>query len=368
MTDSEHNKPKAGDRPSQKPEAKERNQTAAEMPDEIPDPLPAIPDDSSQGGPDGQEEEQEAGQVLKVGNLGNEEERKAGRRRRNIFLVIAALLAALLLVLNSPLFDLKTIEISGNERVSSDQISQDLGLTKGTNLFRYAIKHINETPRVDPRLSTVDVYMKWPNGVKIVVEESQTIGYVYFQGTYLCIDRKGQVAASTNQPDQDLPVIEGIEVGSFSIGDSLNTKDAEKYDAVVTIGANLKKYELSTVVHTINVRSLDNILLKTDNLTVSCGPMTDMERKIGILAALLKQAPSLPKGTLHIEDINSSIYIEPYEENSQGTGTDLTNLVNDSSVTDQESSGSSETQGDSSGQDQSQVQDQSSQTQETTSP
>ena len=323
--------------------------------------------DSDDGREEGREDGLGAGQVLKVGNLGREEERKAGRRRRNIFFVILGLLLALILVLNSPLFDLKDIEISGNERVSSEQIARDLGLTKGTNLFRYALTHFNKTPRMDPRLSTVDVYMKWPDRVKIVVEESQTIGYVYFQGTYLCIDRRGQVASSTNQSDQDLPVIEGSEVGSFSIGDSLNTQDAEKYDAVVTIGANLKKYDLNTTVHTVNVRSLDNILLKTDNLTVSCGSMTDMERKIGILAALLKQEPSLPKGTLHIEDINSSIYIEPYQENSQAE-TDLSGLLNDSSQPAEESSGSSDNSDGSDSQNESQDQGEGSQNQDSQTP
>lgn len=266
--------------------------------------------------------------VLKVEGMGNgtpEEKRKKHLK----LLLIPAVIAAVLILLNSPLFSLKNITVEGNERVTDEEILSDLGLSPGVNLFRYALSHVNSTPRVDSRLTTVDVYMQWPDGVRVVVEESQTIGYVYFQGTYLCIDRKGQVASTTDEPDDDLPVISGLEVGSFSIGDSLNTKDAEKYNAVVTIGTDLRKYNLSTTVREINVRSLDDLIMKTDTLTIYCGSMQDIEQKINVIASLLEQQ-SLPSGYLHIESMEDQIYLVTedgtstnvdVEEDSAGEGT-----------------------------------------------
>ena len=230
--------------------------------------------------------------------------------------VVGALLVLAVIILNSDIFALKSYEVKGNERVSSEAIMNDLGLKEGTNLFRYALSHLNSTPSVDSRLSTVDVYFKWPNRVEVVVEESQTIGYVYFQGTYLCIDRKGQVASTTSVPDEDLPIITGLVIKSFSIGESLNTGDAERYDAVVSIGANLRKYSLETVVNEINVRSLDDIVLKTDRMEIRVGSMTDIEQKISIAASVLEQK-GLPVGTLHIESLSDQIYIEPKEIESE---------------------------------------------------
>ncbi|MBR3404898.1 MAG: FtsQ-type POTRA domain-containing protein [Firmicutes bacterium] len=230
--------------------------------------------------------------------------------------VIGAMLILVVIILNSDIFALKSYEVEGNERVSSEAIMNDLGLTEGTNLFRYALSHLNSTPSVDSRLSTVDVYFRWPSHVRVVVEESQTIGYVYFQGTYLCIDRKGQVAATTDSPDEDLPIITGLVIKSFSIGESLNTNDFERYDAVVSIGANLRKYELERLVNEINVRSLDDIVLKTDHMEIRVGSMTDIEQKISITASVLSQK-GLPDGTLHIESLSDQIYIEPKEIESE---------------------------------------------------
>lgn len=230
--------------------------------------------------------------------------------RKKFWLAVGAVVLLVLLLLNSSLFSLKHVELEGNERVSQEEILEDLELAMGTNLFRYMLSHWNAEPVVDPRLSAVDIYIQWPDTVKIVVDESMTIGYVYFQGTYLCIDRKGQVASSTNTLDEDLPVIRGLEVGSFTLGESLDTSDSARYEAVVSVCTSLRKHELSTVVKEVNVLTLEDIVLYTDKLDMHCGSMEDMEQKVNVIAALLKE-PELPEGVLHIEDLNQQVYIEP---------------------------------------------------------
>lgn len=244
--------------------------------------------------------------VLKIQN-GYQPPKKS---RKKLWLGIAAVILLALLILNSSIFSLKHVEIEGNERVSQEEILEDLELEMGMNLFRYMITHLNAQPKVDPRLSSVDIYFSWPNTVRIQVDESMTIGYVYFQGTYLCIDRKGHVATSTYTLDEDLPIIKGIEVGSFSLGESLDTKDTQRYEAVVSVCSILRKHELSEVVSEVNVRNLDDIILYTEKLEIHCGDMTEMEQKIGVIGSILEK-PEIPAGILHIEDLDQQVYIEP---------------------------------------------------------
>ncbi len=230
--------------------------------------------------------------------------------RKKFWLIVGGAVLLVLLLLNSSIFSLKHVKLEGNERVSQEAILEDLDLAMGDNLFRYMLSHWNADPVVDPRLSAVDIYIEWPNTVRIVVDESMTIGYVYFQGTYLCIDRKGQVAASTHTLDEDLPVIRGLEVGSFMLGESLDTSDTERYEAVVSVCSILRKHELSTVIKEVNVLALNDIVLYTDDMDIHCGGMDDMEQKVNAIAALLAKE-DLPKGILHIEDMNQQVYIEP---------------------------------------------------------
>lgn len=251
------------------------------------------------------------GKILTVkGRFRAEKKRIPGSEHIKAWGTIAALILVAFLVLNSSLFELKHWEIIGNHRVTDESIMTDLGLKEGTNLFRYAVSHMKASPHVDPRLSTVDVYFQWPSSVRIVVEESSTIGYVYFQGVYLCIDRKGQVANTTADPDDDLPVIEGLKVGSFNIGECLNTEDVERYDAVVAIGTALKKYNLETKINVVNVRVLTDIVLYADKMEIRIGTIKDVERKVCVVADVLEM-DGLPEGTMHIESMDSQIYIEP---------------------------------------------------------
>ena len=51
-------------------------------------------------------------------------------------------------------------------------------------------------------------------------------------------------------------------------------------------------------------------VLYTDDMDIHCGGMDDMEQKVNAIAALLAKE-DLPKGILHIEDLDQQVYIEP---------------------------------------------------------
>lgn len=259
--------------------------------------------------------------VLKVDGLGdkNSPEKSSERKGYHIgWLITLAVILLCLLILNSPLFSLKTFEVEGNSRVSDEEIMEDLELSYGTNLFRYALSHFNADPDVDPRLMSVDVYFEWPSTVRVVVEEGETIGYVYFQGMYLCIDQKGQVASSTSEPDEDLPIITGLNIGSFTIGETLDPDDSDKYTAVMTIGSNLRKYNLQTVVNEINVRNMDDIILYTDHFVIHCGDMTDIDQKINIIEQIVN-TEGVPDGVIHMEDLSKQVYLVADEDSQESS-------------------------------------------------
>ena len=90
----------------------------------------------------------------------------------------------------------------------------------------------------------------------------------------------------------------------------MDTSDTERYEAVVSVCSILRKHELSTVIKEVNVLALNDIVLYTDDMDIHCGGMDDMEQKVNAIAALLAKE-DLPKGILHIEDLDQQVYIEP---------------------------------------------------------
>lgn len=235
--------------------------------------------------------------------------RRKSSRKLMVLLAIAFLLLVLILVLNSSIFSIKNITVEGNQRMSREEILEDFGLEEGVNLFRYFLNHIGRTLSPDPRLDSVDVYVQWPNSVRLVVEESITIGYVYFQGTYLCLNQNGCVVDSTYSLEEDLPVIRGLTIGSFTLGEAPSTTDTERYRAVVVIGTILQKYGLSKTVLEIDVGDLESIVLHTDRLEIFCGSQTDIDMKIAVINEVMKKDSTL-SGVMHVEDLSKQIYVE----------------------------------------------------------
>lgn len=235
---------------------------------------------------------------------------KKRKNRRIILAAIVALILLALLILNSNIFSLKTIEITGNEQMSDEEVKEYFGLTEGVNLFRFFLNHIGKKVSRDPRIENAEVYVNWPDGVKIEVKESVTVGYVYFQGTYLCLSRDGAVVDSTYYLSRELPILKGLNVKSFSIGQVPVTEDESTFKTVMQLGSVLKKYGLTELVREMNVHDLSNIVLYTDNLDIYCGGTEDFDMKAAVIQATIANSKTV-SGILHVEDLEKQIYIEP---------------------------------------------------------
>lgn len=90
----------------------------------------------------------------------------------------------------------------------------------------------------------------------------------------------------------------------------MDTKDTQRYEAVVSVCAILRKHDLNVAVSEVNVRNLEDIVLYTEKLEIHLGGMKEMEQKIGVIGSILEK-PEIPAGILHIEDLDQQVYIEP---------------------------------------------------------
>ncbi|MBR4173223.1 MAG: FtsQ-type POTRA domain-containing protein, partial [Clostridia bacterium] len=57
--------------------------------------------------------------------------------RRIAFFSVLALIAVLIVMLFTPIFNIKSVEIVGNSRISTEEITSTVGEIEGKNLFRY---------------------------------------------------------------------------------------------------------------------------------------------------------------------------------------------------------------------------------------
>ena len=132
-----------------------------------------------------------------------------GRRWRPRWLTVIALLtlsaavAAALVVLNSPLLEVRSVEVSGTDRVSDEAVAQLAALT-GENILLTDLAAARQRILAQPMIRDARVRREWPNTIQVEVVEREPWVRWEVGGEVWAVDREGVV-------------LEGVAAGADSI-------------------------------------------------------------------------------------------------------------------------------------------------------
>ena len=228
------------------------------------------------------------------------------RRKRWIWILLAVLVVV---AVGTMFFRIKEVRVTGTETVSAEQLKSDLGIREGMNMFYFLIASKLKTPQVSPRIESVDVYVDWPDALDIEVKERTVVAYVSYMGMYLCLDEAGYVIDSTYYLGEEMPVITGIQVKSFRLGEPLNTSSTSLSQTIMEICMSLRKYGIAGEVVRVDMTDTSDTRLYTERLEIRMGETEDIDLKMQAFAAILKKTPDA-EGILHLEDLEGQIYLE----------------------------------------------------------
>jgi cell division septal protein FtsQ len=246
-----------------------------------------------------------------------ENDRRAGKKRKKTFLtlfVFAAVLSVGLLVLSSPLFAVKAVEISGSAAVSAEEIEKIAGLAVGDNLFSFDAGGAEKALTAHPYIKSVKINKDFPDKVTVLVEERKPRAYVEFKsvGTYLLIDETGRVLESASYAAEELPVIVGLKLKDIALGQPLAAEDTKAFENVVLISHLFDKYELTGRIR-VEVSNAKDIHLYIGTLDVLLGGIEDADTKISMVKAILPKIPEGARGFLDVKDIEKNAVFQYLE-------------------------------------------------------
>ena len=105
-------------------------------------------------------------------------------------LVIMAIMITLFMM---PFFSIKTINVSGNESLTADQVKNYLTFKEGDNIFLFSKSKSRDNILNNHFVKSVDINRVLPSSVNVTVNEYKLRGYVPYSGSYLFIDGDGRV-------------------------------------------------------------------------------------------------------------------------------------------------------------------------------
>ncbi|MCJ7498536.1 MAG: FtsQ-type POTRA domain-containing protein [candidate division Zixibacteria bacterium] len=114
---------------------------------------------------------------------------------------------------NSPWFELKVLNISGNEDLSKDEVLKLSGVRLKRNIFRINLKDIEKRVEKDQRVKSVEVKRVIPQEIQVRVQEKKPDLLVNLKPSSklygLSVD--GEIIPLKDSFSYDLPLISGIK-------------------------------------------------------------------------------------------------------------------------------------------------------------
>ncbi len=195
-----------------------------------------------------------------------------------------------ILLFSTPILRIKVISIEGSEYYTDEQIMAKAGISTGMHLMQLnkkrSIKQVSALPYVD----LVEINTLFPNTLQVAITQRKPIGYVPFSGTYLSIDKTGQVIDQTqSQEVHNLPIIEGLKFDKFVLGEKLEVENEDIIIGIIEMSTLIEKYKLLDREIKIDVGNPDTIHLYINSLDVIIGEINNLDKKIQWLCEILEQ-------------------------------------------------------------------------------
>jgi cell division protein FtsQ len=152
----------------------------------------------------------------------------------------AAFMGGYAAVTQSAYFNTRSLQISGQSRLSEEDVLKQSGIKPGENLLAINLKLVRKRLLAHPWISEASVAREIPATIRIVISEHHPLA-VLDLGRKFIINRKGRIFKEYAPGDpQALPLVTGIDYADISLGSDRLTSTMQVLLEVLTL-SNAKK-------------------------------------------------------------------------------------------------------------------------------
>lgn len=156
-------------------------------------------------------------------------------------------LAGIYFTLNTPYFNIKSVEAEGGKYYTDKEIVTLANVKVGNNIIFHLDKgKILDRLTKNPYFEEVEISRSLPNTVKIKVKERMQLASLAYGDKYIVIDDKGLVLRKT-EVDPKLPLITGLKIKAMDQG---------------KIAEVSKERELEEAIEILRIAKKNNIFFK----------------------------------------------------------------------------------------------------------
>ncbi len=230
------------------------------------------------------------------------------RLRLILFLIIA--LIGLGVCVFTPIFNIKTVEVTGNEQVSTEKIIQTAAIPEKINMFKVNKKKIEKALLQYPEIESVTIRRGLPPKIKLEIKETHAaLLFPYMRG-YAATDINGKVMAHFEIADGlQLLKITGVKTNNAEICKKIQVQDEATYEIIMNVLSILQEKDLLTEMRSAHFDNPADIHFYTnEGVKVIFGKVEDMEYKASMLANVLPQVNRAEDSYIDLTNPSRTVY------------------------------------------------------------
>ena len=212
---------------------------------------------------------------------------------KKLYVCIAAIAIMFVAIMASPVMNIREVIVSGNEKFSSSEICQQVGignsLGNDENIFAFSVAKAEENLYKNTYIKHVDIKKDYANRVLTLdIVERNLSGYIKFDdNTYLFIDKEGMVLECRTSFTERRPVIEGLRFTEFTLGDYIKLDNTEMFDTLVNFSHLFEKFEIEHDIIRVDLARSEDIHFYYGNIDIQMGSKMDLDLKVRTVKNIL---------------------------------------------------------------------------------
>lgn len=238
----------------------------------------------------------------------------SNKKRKNIvkgtikwIFLLSALIASFVFFMMSPLFNLATIQVVNNEKISSDTIVSLSGLKLGENIYKTNRKQIEKNIKQNAYIESVNINRQLPNKILITVKERKATYMLEYANSYAYINNQGYIL-EISEEKLNVPIIIGYTTNQeeIKIGNRINDEDLEKLATVLKIVESANVNGIGELITKINIQNKQDyaLVLEKEKKTVYLGDASDLSNRMLYIKAILEQEKGIEGEIFINKDLN----------------------------------------------------------------
>jgi len=226
------------------------------------------------------------------------------KKSRNAFckfclILMLLVILLILLILNSSVFSVKKIYIKGEKNLSASQVMDISEIVIGENILKVNLGKVEKNLKNSPWIKEAAVERKLPSKIIINIVERKPIAFVYFLGSYILIDDERKVLEVKEKYDSSFPVISGLKLKTFKIGEILECQNSDLLESIVEFLVESEKLDFNKHISQICIDRKHIMMFLTNRIQVKLNKNDRLLQKLPVMHAVFEDIKNkFPAGGL----------------------------------------------------------------------